>query len=154
MDQETVQAISAISGIATTVGMIFAVIGLVLVWLQVRHAVLARETSICLGLAQFSGSSEMNSALKRMRERQPGQPMSEPDRDSAIQVCVFFELIGAICNHGYMSTTLIQEFYGSLVIDTHRQLADFITQHRANTRNKHFAVNFEVLAKRLAPTNA
>ena len=63
MSPETIAMIGAVSNIATTVGVVVGLIGLVFVWLQIRHTVLARETSVCLGLAQYSNSAEFSHAL-------------------------------------------------------------------------------------------
>jgi len=150
MSTEVVQFLGAMASVATTLGVVFGIIGLVFVWLQIRHAILSREASVCLDLAQFSNCAEFTAALERVWNLSDGIPEANADRDAAIKLCVFFELVGAICNHGYMSTKLVEEFYGYLVIDAYSRLQAFVTDYRARTGRPSFASNFESLAKKLS----
>lgn len=99
---------------------------------------------------RISGSSDFTAALQRACELPLDSKLSEADREAAIKLCVFFELVAAICNHGYMSSKLIEEFYGSLVVDTYRHLQQFVAEHRKHSGRSSFAKNFELLASRLA----
>ena len=149
MSPETIATIGAVSNIATTVGVVAGLLGLLVVWLQIRQSVLAREVSVCLGLAQFSNSAEFSQALMTVLNAN-ADSVASIDQKSAIQVCVFFELVGSIVNHGYMSTTLIQEFYGTVISDSHTLLKTFIDGYRVQMRRPQFCVNFETLANTLA----
>jgi hypothetical protein len=150
MSPETIATIGAVSNIATTAGVIVGLTGLLFVWLQIRHGVLARETSVCLGLAQFSSSTEFSHALMTVLNADTKTNAASIDTKTAIQVCVFFELVGSIVNHGYMSTKLIQEFYGTVISDAHNRLKGFIDEYRKQTQRSEFCVNFEKLANTIA----
>jgi hypothetical protein len=149
MSPEVLQLLGALSNIATTVGVVFGILGIVFVWLQVRHAILARDASVCLSLAQFSNTADFTAAIRQVWKVSVGSSPTDDYRDAAMKLCVFFELVGAICNHGYMSTKLVEEFYGTLVVDAYTKLDNFVTAHRNQTGRSSFANNFEALARRL-----
>ncbi|HYH63825.1 MAG TPA: DUF4760 domain-containing protein [Urbifossiella sp.] len=150
MSAETIATIGAVSNIATTVGVVIGLIGLVFVWLQIRQGVLARETSVCLMLAQYSNSQDFTQALMTVLGRGPAGPAATIDQEAALKVCVFFELVASIVNHDYMSPTLIREFYGSVIADAHDRLRGYIDEQREQTRRPKFCINFEKLAADLA----
>lgn len=154
MIPEALQWLSVLSNLATSLGVVFGVVGLVLVWLQMRQNTLSREASICLTLAQFSSTHEFQQSLRAIKGLATSEDLTEADQEAALRVCVFLELVGSICNHGYMSTKLIEQFYGSLITSCYATLSDYIADRREHTANPKFAANFEMLATRLRNRDA
>ena len=138
-----VSIIVLVGGFAATI------VGIIFVWLQVRQSVRTREVDICLQLANMSSTPELHKAINTIWESPEKNDFSEQQTNSAERVCIFFELVGAICAEKYMSTKLIEEFYGSLVTGSYHKLSSFIKRKRKKPFNKNFALNFEKLSNSL-----
>jgi len=127
-------------------GFSIGLITLFMIWRQIVHSVKTREADICVNMAAMSGSSPLKEDIDVIWNIGEEGILDEQQEQAARNVCVFFELVGAIYARGYMSTTIIESFYGSLVTGTFDKLSVFINKKRELSYSRHFAKNFEVLA--------
>lgn len=136
------------AAIVTIFGLPVAVIGLFLVWIQIRNDVKTREVDVLINLANMSGSHDFQKAINHVLSLPSDSKNSDVqlNQDYALNVCVFFELVGSICNSKYASTQLVREFYGKLVVELYDRLDAYINTQREKTHRDKFSHNFELLA--------
>ena len=149
----TTETYNLLSLIFTIIGFSLTLLGLLFVYRQIRQSIKSREVNILLQLSETSNSIEFNKALDLVWENKITIESGDEEIKQAIKVCVFFELVGSIYTQKYTSTSLIEEFYGSLITGSYDNLEKFIQEYRNKPYNEFFARNFECLSKALESSN-
>lgn len=135
--------------ILSAVGFSLTLLGIYFVYAQVIAAKKSSETDVLISLYQISTSDPLMSDFDLIWRFSSNGPENQSERDACLRICVFFEMVGAICSQKYIKTLLIEEFFGSLVTGSYIAISPYIDEMRATPFNEKFGINFERLSKSL-----
>lgn len=123
----------------------------VFVSLQVAHMKHSREVDTFLRLIDMANSTDFRRSSYWVKTRITtettyDQTGEKEYREHTSLIINYFEMVGNLVNHNYVSRDLIYDQMGSWIVGTWAKLKIIIAAHRAAKNSPQYAENFEVLA--------
>lgn len=139
------QTFYLVSIIATSIGFSLTIGSLWVLYRQIVVTRRSRDVELIVRFYETSTKDPLYSDFNTVWNIKDQNKLSEKEEKSAFRVCLFFEMIGSVATQRYVDTTLIEEYFGSLVVECYDKLCCHIDLQRSKPYNSKFAINFEKL---------
>ena len=152
MEQELFNLVSLI---VMCVGFVLGLLSLLFVYRQLVSNQRTREADVMIRLFEIGSGNPLANDFDEVWKLTKDEGNLDPKEQEAVslRVCLFFEFVGALVSQRYISTILIEEYYGSLITLCYRTLSMYIEERRKGIYSDKFALNFEELAKKIERSN-
>lgn len=119
--------------------------------LQVAHMKRSREVDTFLRIIDIANNADFRRAAYWVKTRITPETSYEETgqkehREHTSLIINYFEMVGNLVNHSYISRDLIYDQMGSWIVGTWEKLKIIIAAHRAAKNSPQYAENFEILA--------